>query len=519
MAKRKGKNSKRNGKGIGHPNAKIKKVEVPKTSPTKTIIPAPAPLTYPAEATTSYLESNNDGGASQVKEKDGEMTNCISGFIFMCNPSTKLECYQYRVFGLPIWQKGVVEKIKPGTKLFLYDFGLKLLYGVYMATSAGNLNLEPAAFSGKYPAQVKFKIFKECLPLPESSLRHVIKENYTGSKFNQELSKKQVKKLLSSFRPLFELSSSCIPVPQTLASVSLPRAMTPSEIKNQFKHRAVMEDPYIPEIQYNRTRPLVESQTVPMVNYLHQGYYTTAPPYVENVHPTLDHRSFPSTSSYYIASSQRPSFPEAVAHAVQEPHYSRYRHMDERTTLGQVTSLERYTTMEERDPCDEVGVLERQYVHQLPLQRGRERDTVYQGNSNPSQHIMQTLVVPAAPAHRHPLPLQQYQDSILADCPSIAAHTPYISGSVSQPYVPEYVPAYTYSDATVSAQYPSASVPQNYVSAYSYPDASVSHPYVPEYVPTSDASTTMQYTSASVTTQWPQVVAPHAPTTYYSYSH
>lgn len=124
--------------------------------------------------------------------------------------------------------------------------------------------------------------------------------------------------MLSSFPPLF--GSSYMRVPQTLANVSLSRAMPPSEILNQFKHRAMMEVPCIPEIQYNRTRPLVESQAVPM----HQGYYRPAPPYVENVYPSLDHRSLPSTSSYPIASSQRPSFPGGVNHVVQEPHYSRY---------------------------------------------------------------------------------------------------------------------------------------------------------------------------------------------------
>lgn len=43
--------------------------------------------------------------------------------------------------------------------------------------------------------QVRFKIFKECLPLHESSLKQVLKENYEGRKFKQELSGTQVRLL------------------------------------------------------------------------------------------------------------------------------------------------------------------------------------------------------------------------------------------------------------------------------------------------------------------------------------
>ncbi|TYH04341.1 hypothetical protein ES288_A09G290700v1 [Gossypium darwinii] len=128
--------------------------------------------------------------AMQAKQNDERDQEQLSGFIFMCNGRTKTQCYMYRVFGLPAGKLDVVEKIKPGMKLFLFDF----------ENQAWNNLLSMGGF---LPRQVRFKIYSACLPLHESSFRCAIENNYQkGFKFKQELNKQQVGSLLLMFRPL-----------------------------------------------------------------------------------------------------------------------------------------------------------------------------------------------------------------------------------------------------------------------------------------------------------------------------
>ena len=80
-----------------------------------------------------------------------------SGLVFLCNLATMRDCFHYHVLGLPVAQRDVVERVIPGTKLFLFNVETKELYGVFEAASCGGLNLVPEAFQdskGAYAAQV-----------------------------------------------------------------------------------------------------------------------------------------------------------------------------------------------------------------------------------------------------------------------------------------------------------------------------------------------------------------------------
>lgn len=126
-----------------------------------------------------------------------------AGLVFLCSTMTKRECFHYGVFGLPSAQRDIVERVVPGTKLFLFNFETKELFGIFEAASHGGLNLVPEAFrefQGSYASQVRVRLYRECLPLADDIVKDVLKENLSErGKFDCELSADQVLKLIQLF--------------------------------------------------------------------------------------------------------------------------------------------------------------------------------------------------------------------------------------------------------------------------------------------------------------------------------
>lgn len=123
------------------------------------------------EKTESSKKKANMFGSSKKKAES-------SGMIFMCGSRTKKDCYHYKVLGLPASKKDVVKKIYKGMRLFLFDFDLKLMYGIYKAAGPGGYNIEPKAFGSAFPSQVSvhiLEIYVICFVLIARSMCSFIK--------------------------------------------------------------------------------------------------------------------------------------------------------------------------------------------------------------------------------------------------------------------------------------------------------------------------------------------------------
>jgi len=129
------------------------------------------------------------------------VTRPSSGYVFLCNNKTERECLEKKLFGSPKSELNRVSEVKEGDILFLLNYQSNRLHGVFEAVSDGKMDVEPYAFDGRFPAQVRVRRKMRCSSLNEAALLPLIKRGWIrisrrgillfpprlGSKFIDEL--------------------------------------------------------------------------------------------------------------------------------------------------------------------------------------------------------------------------------------------------------------------------------------------------------------------------------------------
>lgn len=122
----------------------------------------------------------------------------MKAYIFMCNWETYNECISRSLFGV---SQNYVHDIQSGDLCFLYQYDLKLVYGIWEAVSQSGWH-EKEAWSGKYKNQVRVKrITEEILQIPFSQIQHIIERSGT---LIFKLDGEKSEELLQCFRAIYK---------------------------------------------------------------------------------------------------------------------------------------------------------------------------------------------------------------------------------------------------------------------------------------------------------------------------
>jgi len=102
----------------------------------------------------------------------------LSGYVFLCNNWTERECLERKLFGSPRSKWNSVSQVKEGDILFLLNYQSNRLHGVFEAVSDGKMDIEPYAFDGKFPAQVRVRRKINCPTLDGTAFLPLIRRGW-----------------------------------------------------------------------------------------------------------------------------------------------------------------------------------------------------------------------------------------------------------------------------------------------------------------------------------------------------
>ena len=92
----------------------------------------------------------------------------VRGFLFACTNQSEEECLNKLLFATGRSYGPVVIRIREGDLIFLNNIDTDTLFGVFKAVSDGSFNLEPTAFDGRYPYQLRVQPLGEKIAVPKA---------------------------------------------------------------------------------------------------------------------------------------------------------------------------------------------------------------------------------------------------------------------------------------------------------------------------------------------------------------
>lgn len=121
----------------------------------------------------------------------------IDGFIFRCNEKTFQECLDRNLLGELEEYLPFIKQLDVGSSVFLYNTTNWNLYGTFKATSQGDKHIEPQAWGGKFPAQIRVKPIEEIKSIHIDKTKGIV--NFKGIYPDPILSPENIKKLRELF--------------------------------------------------------------------------------------------------------------------------------------------------------------------------------------------------------------------------------------------------------------------------------------------------------------------------------
>jgi len=112
------------------------------------------------------------------ESKEAHVARAPSGYVFICSHRTERECFERKLFAMPMSDWNRVAEVKKGDILFLLNYQSNRLHGVFEATTDGTLNIEPYAFDGRFPAQVRVRRKMRCPSLDKVAFLPLIKRGW-----------------------------------------------------------------------------------------------------------------------------------------------------------------------------------------------------------------------------------------------------------------------------------------------------------------------------------------------------